>query len=699
MAGTGWQQIQIEFADRVTAQDVAVRDLLPVLIQAEAAGQLRDWWFVRKRPWRLRFRAPESSVVPLPALLDDLAERGRIISWARGVYEPEERAFGGPEAMDRAHLLFHADSLGILKQAARHDATALGRREAAALLCSAMMRAAGLDWYEQGDVWGQVADLRPGHRHALPTGRAGETERAMRRLMTADTRTLTHPGGPLATMSLWSGAFQQAGSDLAMLGRVGALTRGLRAVLTHHVIFHANRAGLPAPELATLATLASNLVFNTDDTRTTPAARSCPRCQPSSQETAMTTVSDDRSATSADDLRHALTDRLLDVHTIRTPLVEAAFRRVSRELFLPGVPVAEAYANTAVYTKTTSTGVSISAASQPTMVAQMLEQLAAQPGHRVLELGAGTGYNAALLATVVGDTGHVTTIDVDEDLVDGAREHLTAARINNVDVVRADGALGHPSHAPHDRIIATVGAFEIPAAWLDQLAADGRLVVPLRLRGTNSRSIAFERREDRWVSVDSQLAVFMPLRGIGDDARRIVPVTAAGDVTLQVHKDQDVDADQLAGVLDQPGTTEWTGVLFPGNVPFEWLDLWLCLHLPNALMRMNTVPAAVERGCVSPMFGWGAMATTHGADLAYFTLRPAPPASDGEKLYEIGLIGHGPTGDQLAHRVADETRTWDTNQRGRTACFEIPDTPESTDPAAGRYVLDRPQRPITVIWE
>jgi len=191
----------------------------------------------------------------------------------------------------------------------------------------------------------------------------------------------------------------------------------------------------------------------------------------------------------------------------------------------------------------------------------------------------------------------------------------------------------------------------------------------------------------------------MPLRGIGDDARRIVPITAAGDITLQVHKDQDVNANQLAGVLDQHDTTEWTEVLFPGNVPFEWLDLWLCLHLPNALMRMNTTPAAVKRGSVSPRFGWGAMATTDGTDLAYFTLRPAPTTSDGTKLYEIGLIGHGPTRDQLAHRVADETRTWDANQRGRTARFEIPDIPEGTDPATGRYVLDRPRRPITVIWK
>jgi protein-L-isoaspartate(D-aspartate) O-methyltransferase len=143
----------------------------------------------------------------------------------------------------------------------------------------------------------------------------------------------------------------------------------------------------------------------------------------------------------------------------------------------------------------------------------MLDQLDAQPGERVLELGAGTGYNAALLAHLVGESGHVTTLDVDDDLVEGARAHLAAAGITNAEAVTRDGALGYAEGAPYDRIIATVGAHGVPHAWLQQLAPGGRLLVPQRLKGTVSRSVAYEQRDGRWVSLGSEMNTFMPLGG------------------------------------------------------------------------------------------------------------------------------------------------------------------------------------------
>jgi len=118
-----------------------------------------------------------------------------------------------------------------------------------------------------------------------------------------------------------------------------------------------------------------------------------------------------------------------------------------------------------------------------------------------------------------------------------------------VDVILTDGALGHPEAAPFDRVIATVGTFEVPTAWLEQLAPGGRLVVPVRLAGAASRSIIVERDGDGWVSRGSEMAVFMPLRGIGDDKRRVIDLTGTGEVTLQTHKDNAnaTDADILAG--------------------------------------------------------------------------------------------------------------------------------------------------------
>ena len=95
-----------------------------------------------------------------------------------------------------------------------------------------------------------------------------------------------------------------------------------------------------------------------------------------------------------------------------------------RHLFVPDASLKDAYANATVSIKDDADGTSISSASQPAVVGLMLEQLQPEEGEKILELGAGTGYNAGLLARLVGDSGHVTTIDVDDDLVDGARAHL-----------------------------------------------------------------------------------------------------------------------------------------------------------------------------------------------------------------------------------------------------------------------------------
>lgn len=414
--------------------------------------------------------------------------------------------------------------------------------------------------------------------------------------------------------------------------------------------------------------------------------------------TVVTTLGDDSGA-----LRQSLVDRLCEQGSVRTPGVETVLRSVPRDLFLPGVPLDQAYADNPVATKTDAAGTAVSAASQPTIVAVMLEQLDVRPGQRILEIGAGTGYNAALLGSLVGPTGRVTTVDVDPDIVDGARAHLAAAGLRNVDVVLGDGVRGHPGGAPYDRCVATVGAYETPSAWWEQLRDGGRLVVPLRLRGAASRSIAFDRAASGdggggWRGVSSELAYFMPLRGIGDDAPRTVALGPGDEVTVEVHRDQAVDGPALAGVLDAERHDNWTGVLFPPLASYEWLDLWLACALPGALMRMSVQWRVGSRRRVAPLFSWGSMATVRGADLAYLTARPASRAADGSRLREVGVIGHGPGGRELAETVAGQIRRWDQGFRSRAVRFGVPDRPVAADPAAGRFVLDRPDRPVTVSW-
>ncbi|MGH3923770.1 MAG: methyltransferase, FxLD system, partial [Pseudonocardiaceae bacterium] len=541
---TGWLQYNIALHDRTSARRVAAHDLYPALVGAQDDGLLWLWWFLRKPfaplagadlpVWRLRFQpnVPDST---MNTLLDKLAEQSQIARWTSATYEPETAAFGGPDAMDAAHLLFHLDSRTLWSPAS----PALGAKEAAVLLCSVLLRSAELDWHEQGDVWDKITALK---RDAYPDAalpadaeRVASLMGAMGTLLTVDTRALTSHGQPLHGFGEWVDGFERAGQTLAELNRHGRLQEGhgLRGILAKHIVFHLNRAGIPGADQALLAELAARTVFAPD------------RALVSAPATALTTGKIDEMTTpsfaaplDAETLRHALADRLTQDGAVTAPDVDEALRAVPREVFLPGVPVEQAYADDPVYTKADGGGTRISAASKPTVVAMMLCQLGTQPGDRIMEIGTGTGYNAALLGHLVGPAGQVVTIDVDDDLVTSARAHLADAGVTNVEVILGDGALGHQAGAPHERVIATCSAYDIPAAWLSQFATGGRLVVPTRLRGTACRTIAFEYDADGWTSVDSHLSVFMPLRGLGDDARATVALTPQQDVTLQVHKDQ-----------------------------------------------------------------------------------------------------------------------------------------------------------------
>lgn len=190
-----------------------------------------------------------------------------------------------------------------------------------------------------------------------------------------------------------------------------------------------------------------------------------------------------------------------------------ALHAVPRHLFLPGLPFEQVYAGEAIVTRHGPDGLPISSCSEPAIVVTMLRQLDPQPGDRVLEIGAGTGWNAALLAFLVGESGAVTTIDLDEDIVCNARANLHAAGFGRVRVVEGDGWLGHPGGAPYDRIEATVGVWDLSSRWIAQLREGGVLVVPLWLRAGIQASVAFRRDGAHLKSVSIEPCGFMRLRG------------------------------------------------------------------------------------------------------------------------------------------------------------------------------------------
>ncbi|MDH6110201.1 protein-L-isoaspartate(D-aspartate) O-methyltransferase [Kitasatospora sp. MAP12-15] len=694
MSTARWHQHNIEFTDRERARQVITSAIGPAMISAEAAGLVHSWWYMNKQPWPLRYLATTPDAIG--ELLDKLAADGRIISWDPGIYDPETFAFGGAPAMDAAHALFHHDSHHLLTYDPSPGARHLDRRETAILLCSAMMRAAGLDWYEQGDVWDKVAELRP--LSGVPgSGSAVQALAAMRRFMTVNVRTLCNPNGPLTGHDAWVSAFEHAGQTLAHLARRGQLTRALRAVVAHHLIFHANRAGLPLEDQSAMSKLAREVVMGTSEN--TASSRELARDRTSLSEVNSDTI--EEIDTTPERLRNALVDQVIKEGRVRTPRIEEAMRTVPRHMFVPAASLEEAYANSTVDIKQTDDGTSISCASQPGIIGLMLEQLQPQPGDKVLELGAGSGYNAGLLAHLVGENGHVTTIDVDDDLVEGARSHLAAAGIKNVTVLKTDGALGHPDGAPYNSIIAAVGAHAVPHAWMDQLAPGGRLLVPQRLRGSVSRSIAYEQKNGAWVSIGSEMNTFMPLReGVADDDRHMIPLTANGSVRLQTNDEHSVDVEALADVLEQPRTVVWSDVYYRVMESPEWMELWLTCTLPSGLNRMLFKRETVGSLLTDDPYPSSTAAFEKGA-LTYLARRLSTKQTpEGGKLWEFGVVGHGPGSADLAARVAESMRTWDREYRDCEARFEIqPLDAAAVDPAPGRFVFDTPLNRIVVEWQ
>ncbi|QKV95936.1 methyltransferase [Streptomyces sp. NA02950] len=263
-----WHQVNIAFPDWSRAEHTALTRLTPLLCTAEDEGAINTWFLIRKIPcWRVRYLpGPDTEHDRIGRELDALTAAGHIADWTPAIYEPEVHAFGGVEGMAAAHRLFHRDSRGLLTYLQGGGGAKNGhRREMSLMLGSILMRSAGLDWYEQGDVWARVA----AHR-ALPTTSdqrsSDRLQAAVHRLITVDAEDQMSEGGPLAHAAGWACAYAAAGQELAHLAASGALHRGLRNILAHHVIFAWNRIGLPYATQAALAATATTVIFGPDPT-------------------------------------------------------------------------------------------------------------------------------------------------------------------------------------------------------------------------------------------------------------------------------------------------------------------------------------------------------------------------------------------------------------------------------------------------
>ncbi|MGW2324832.1 methyltransferase domain-containing protein [Streptomyces sp. NPDC001700] len=264
-------------------------------------------------------------------------------------------------------------------------------------------------------------------------------------------------------------------------------------------------------------------------------------------------------APSADELRRHMADHLVSTGCIRSKPWRAAFLSVPRHEFVPHFTVRSqgalheysqgdpawltaAYQDTSLLTQFDQDGTATSSSTQPSLMAQMLEALDVRDGDTVLEVGAGTGYNAALLSQRLG-ADHIVTIDVDPELVAAAKGRLRQAGYEPT-LVAGNGMAGHPGRAPYDRLLATCGVPRIPAPWLEQVRPGGVIVANVGCAIARLSIAADHSADGRFLP---GLATFMAARptpdAMGTTAQRLVkPLLAWTGQTREITTPASLDA-------------------------------------------------------------------------------------------------------------------------------------------------------------
>lgn len=400
-------------------------------------------------------------------------------------------------------------------------------------------------------------------------------------------------------------------------------------------------------------------------------------------------------STNADEatrLRNEMIDQLRDEGWITSPEVEAVMRKVPREHFTPpGTDLSTVYNPwDAVITQTNVHGVHTSSVSAPQVQAFMLEQAQVQPGMSVLEIGS-DGLNAAYLAELVGPQGSVTTVDIDPDVTERAERLLSEHGYDNLRAVTADAAEPIPGLGVADVILVTVGAWDIPPTWTHQLHPQGRLVVPLRMRGL-TRSIAFVLKDRHLASESAKQCGFVPMQGVTEHHEQLLLVAGTQEIALRFDDGLPIEPSQLDNAAQTQRVEQWSGVTLGRREPFDSLQLHLAITVPGFCTM--TVDEKLDSGIVAPNRYGFSLAAVDKDSFAYLVYRPA-----GQDNVEYGVHALGNHAQQLADTLTAHLRDWDAHHRGNTTpVIRVYAAGTPDDQITGDRVIDKLHSRISLSW-
>ena len=270
-----------------------------------------------------------------------------------------------------------------------------------------------------------------------------------------------------------------------------------------------------------------------------------------------------------------LVTRLRRAGALTDPQIEAALLAVPRQFFLPGVPPSQVYRDASLPLKHDAQGNVTIASTQPSLTARMLAQLRLQPGHNVLQIGAGSGYTAALIRR------KGVAVEIDRITAEQARDNLQRALMGAVTVVEGDGAAGYPLRASYDRIIANATIWDVPQTWVRQLKPNGVLVAPLWVDALQYSAAFGVVADGALVARDLVPCSFVPLRGQAEGP--IMTLRVGGSALRLPGRLARVDSAVLHTLLSETAEIDYLRVPSGARESADWPSClpYLMLNLPT----------------------------------------------------------------------------------------------------------------------